>query len=383
MNRELRRKIRRMAGKEPWLAQDGLADELTDINLYLVDEARPVIRPDGVGGLYVEQEFDARSEEQPELWQARGEAAAREFSTHAAGLKGEAADLEQLTVRQLLLEEQSMQELILFRRVLLKYTRRSKGERPLYWIRMPALLGGDVAGVAGSAIWLGEDPKLALLQAIASGVAAITAGAAAAEVKDARLARKRQKDPDKLTREEKAFAHLFKGPDRGEFIVKLVVCGSLCIGALIGGAVFALRSTTEGATAGVMFGLLAVAITLASWVSTYAYTDEVADLIETAERKHKRDRKDARELSGSKVRRTFAEATATAESVKVEFLKVGKAAAHAMKACKFVVLRNNPGVAGHGYAASERRSSRRYPPYEPESTVPSRNGDGNKDESLR
>jgi hypothetical protein len=215
------------------------------------------------------------------------------------------------------------------------------------------LVGGDVAGVAGAALWLGEIPELAVMQAVASGTAALISGFVGSEVKDILDAIRRRKE--KLSEDEKQLSHLFGGPNSGDVIVKLVGGIALVVGLLIAGAVAALRSSTEGGLAGVVFGCLAGAISLASFLSSFAYADQAADLLDAAERDYKRELKASSKLSSNPVRRRYAAAVATAASIRLEFKEL-------VLGLKASILRRNPGVAGHGWPRGVRRQPGAPPP---------------------
>ena len=220
-----------------------------------------------------------------------------------------------------------------------------------YYLRWALILGGDVAGVAGAAILLGETVALGVLQAVASGTAAITSGLLAQEVRDSRLARKREKVPRDLTSDERQFAHLFRGGDSGERIVKWVVVAAALIGVLIAGSIFALRDSTEGSTAAWAFGLLAGAIALASWANVYHYTDEVSDLVDARRADYVRELKRLKRLSKEGEIAAHDAAIAHAASVKAETASRGLAAQKAVEARAGQLLNDHADVAGHGWRA--------------------------------
>lgn len=216
----------------------------------------------------------------------------------------------------------------------------------MYLVRMVLILLGDIAGITGAAVMLGEIPALALLQAVSVGAAGVTSGLLGSEIKDARLSRKRAKTD--LSEQEQGFAHLFRGPDPGERIAKLMVLGGVVLVVLILGGVAALRSSTEGLAAGLIFGCLAAAVALASWVNCYAYADEVADLLDTVSAQFKADVHYLDKLSRGQARVRHAVESATAQSIRDEYQQRGLAAHDQLQAAKNRVLHANPGVAGHG-----------------------------------
>jgi hypothetical protein len=240
-------------------------------------------------------------------------------------------------------------------RTLGPYTRRAHGEKVAYYLRWLLILGGDVAGVAGAAILLGETVALGVLQAVASGTAAITSGLLAQEVKDSRLARKREKVPRDLTNDERRFAHLFRGGDAGERIVKLVVAVALLGGALIAGSIFALRYSTEGSIAAFAFGLLSAAVALASWANVYHYTDEVSDLIEARRAEYVRELRRLGAMTKSREIAHHDAAIAHATSIKTEAASHGLAAQKAVESERARLLNQHADVAGHGWSEERDR----------------------------
>src|SRR5919204_256931 len=248
--------------------------ELLEAQLRDIDAARAIPRPDGIDRFYLEEAVEKKAAEQPPLAAARGEADARPWRVRAAEFEYRTAVMTSYIDGQREVVANARQRFELAARTLGVYTRRASGEKVPYYLRWALILGGDVAGVAGAAILLGETVALGVLQAVASGTAAITGGLLAQEVRDSRLARKREKLPRDLTDDERRFAHLFRGGDGGERIVKWIVAAATLIGVLIAVSIFALRYSTEGSTAAWAFGLLAAAIALASWANVYHYTDE-------------------------------------------------------------------------------------------------------------
>ena len=317
-----------------------------------VDEAATVARPDVVAKFYAEEFFEAKAEQQPLLWTARGEEAARPWLAEAAELEPFAREHDFLIGEARKQVHTSGERYGLTAKALSPYARRAVNAKRGYIVRAGGLVVGDIVGVAGAAIILGEPTWLALLQALASGTAAVTSGVLAHEVKDSRLARKRQKESKKLTREEKRFAHLFRGGDSGERLVKIVVGGGLLIGICIAGSIFALRAVTEGSTAGWAFGLLAAAITLASWANVYAFTDEAADLIDAQRSAFKTAVKELANVRGDSRIARRSRAVANAASIRSEHQQRGEAARREVEAAGKRHLHENPGVAGHGWPAA-------------------------------
>ena len=334
-------------------ADDVLA-EAGAIAMLRVDEAAAVRRPDEVGEFYIEAEYDHRASAQPRLFQAEGERHARTHAANAEGLSERASDQSFVVELQKQVVTDSSQRLMQMRRVLTPYVRRAPKDKAFYMVRMLLILLGDIAGVTGAAIMLGEIPALAVLQAVSVGATGVTSGLLGSEIKDARLARKRVRD--ELSADQQAFAHLFGGADPGEAIAKTVVLGSLLIVVLIFGGVAALRSSTEGLAAGVVFGCMAAAVALASWVNCYAYTDEVADLLEGVRVQFKADVHYLDRLSRGRARSAHVSETVTAQSIRDEYHQRGLAAHDQLHAAKNRALHASPGVAGSPVARPAGRS---------------------------
>jgi hypothetical protein len=331
------------------------AEELDAINVVPLDEAPEFHpRPAMAGTTYPEQMGELRAEEQLKHYRGLGENLARPYR-ETADEHQEAADHERHLIEQHrpVVEKALAKYHTLLDVVGDAYVRRHPRERHWYHIRMVFLLLGDLVGVAGGAIILGEIPWLAVLQAMAAAVAAITSGLLASEIKDSRLARKRKRDPNSLPDEHKSHAHIFQGPDAGECLVKLMVYGSLTIIVLLGIGIFMLRSTTEGADAGVVFGMIAIAVAMGSWVNTYHYTDELADHVEQAEEHAHRTTEHHRNLMAMPARAIVAKALATAKSIEKEYEELAQAAYRRVLATVIAFQASRPAIYGHGWAPGQ------------------------------
>jgi hypothetical protein len=332
-------------------------DDLLEAQLRDIEEAKAIPRPNGIEKFYLEEAVEKKAAEQALLSEARGEADARTWRSKAAGTEHAATVATWCVAAQQGVVAGARDRFELTARTLGAYTRRAPGEKLPYYIRWLLILGGDVAGVAGAAILLGETVALGVLQAVASGMAAITSGLLAQEVRDSRLARKREKLPRDLTSDERRFAHLFRGGDCGERIVKWVVPSGALTGMLIAGSIFALRVSTEGSTAAWAFGLLAAAIALASWANVYHYTDEVSDLIEARRADYTRELKRLRTLSKAKDIADHHAALAQATSIQAEAASRGLAVQKAVEATGGRLLNDYADVAGHGWTDDGLRDS--------------------------
>lgn len=333
--------------------EDGTEDAITraeNISYLPLDTASAVPRPDTIERGWHEPEFENLASEQTPLWQALGEKAARPFTVKAAARQA----ARDAAVRQVQLQtdelEKAKADLDLHNEALAGYTRREPHAKLMYLLRWALLLLSDIAGIAGAAILLGEIPLLALLQAVASAVAAVTSGLAGNDIRDARLARRRARETKDLAAEHQRFAWVFNGADPGERIVKAVVLTALTVVVLIIGGIFALRAGVEGSLGGLVFGCLAGAICLASMLNTYYYADEIADLLDHAYNRYLRASKRLQALAMSSAIALFDAADAEAASIKAEHDHRGNAGHYKVTALMHGVSRANPAVMGHGPA---------------------------------
>jgi len=324
-------------------------EEYSNLSLQQVDEAH---RVDGVTGpaLHVENELDAFGREQEPLWNAEGILQSRPALIVHSGLKVQAETAEHLSRRHRRLVKRAQRRLERTVAALSPFVRRKQGQKAWFMVRTGLLLLGDVAGQAGAQIYYGEIPELALIQALAAGVAVVTAGLVGGEIKDLRMAAKRKIERTNLTKEQESFAHLFDGTDDGKHIVKALVYTGATVGVLISTGIFALRSTIDGPLSGLVYGALAAGIAAASFISSYIVTDEIADAIDTAEKDYERTLKRQTALAASAPLRTALEKIAEDESIRNEHDVRGQAALLTYEGLKHRVLRRNPGVAGHGPA---------------------------------
>jgi hypothetical protein len=331
------------------------AHEITDyaaaadaITLRVVDHAHAQARPDDLGPTYLEAEFDELARELVPLYEQRGQRLARRHEARAARLEVRAMAagdrLTQLaaTLRTATaLESQALT-------VLGHLTRREPHAKFWYVLRWLLLVLGDVAGIAGAAILLGEVIALAVMQALATGIAAVTAGLVGQDLRDLVLARRRQRDIDDLAADELRYAHVFRGPRTRDAVVAVMTGVGVTIALLTAAGIFVLRSGVEGADNGLIFGCLAVAICCASAVNTYVYADEVADLLDRVGLEKRRAMRRHDRAARNRSLRRFAKAMTIAGSIRTEQQLHGAAAAAHMRMLKWRVLRQNPAVVGHG-----------------------------------
>lgn len=317
-----------------------------------VDAAQMAARPASVLTSYVELEYDDLAAEQDALWQAEGTAASRGvasaqrqaqpgFKTARSHQRGQRAVVGQ--ARAAYLDAVTH---------LGPFCHREPGAKKWYLTRWLFLLGGDIAGQAGAALSYGEPYATAIPQALASGMAALTAGMVGAELRNLRATARRQHDADAVPDALTPWPHLFRAPDHGHRLAHIAIGIGALAGLSVAGAIFWLRLIVEGAAAGAVYGLLAVGITLASGINAYFYADEIADHIDAAEARYSRELKRSQQLAVRPELLRHNAARAEAASIRNEHHARGEAATRHLGALKWRVLSNNPGVAGHGIAGS-------------------------------
>ena len=329
-------------------AVDDLVTMTDDISLQRIDEAAAVGRPANVGITHAEREFNALAEEQLVSWPAEAEAAARpaRLSASRVAPAAEAADFVTAEHQKELTRARDARQHAL--ETLLPFVRRPPHDNARYWAGWVVLGLGDTVGVWGAAISLGEIPELAFGQALATGFAAVTAGLVGGEVRALAQAKSRRRDPDELTENERRYRRLFEGVEPEVPVLKIASGVAASVIALVAGSVFALRALTEGAMAGLVFGGLATATMLASFISSFIHADEVADLLDHYEQEHRRAIKGYRKASKAKPLQVSGASTAEADSIEREYGRRALAAANKVEACKQRMLRRNPQVVGHG-----------------------------------
>lgn len=319
-----------------------------------VDHASAQPRPSTIGPTYVDQEFHALGDEQELVWSAEGERTARPSQVRARGLDQATAATAFLLTESETAVRQAHADHQHAARVLTPYVRRESAAKLRYWIAWVILVLGDMTGVWAAAVMHGEVPAIAFGQALASGVAAGCSGLVGAEVKYLRMARDRVRDLESLTDDERRYQRLFGGSDRGVGLVGLVGLVSLAVVLLLASGIFILRASTEGSAAGLMFGLLAAATALGSFLLGYSAADEVADLLAATAKRATQAEKRHLKLAASPVFTAQAKAEATARSLREEHRLRGQAAGKRFESLAWRVQRRHPEVFGHGYPAGEQ-----------------------------
>lgn len=311
------------------------------------------IRPSNATS-YIEREFDLYGKEQLDKHQAEGTAAARSARVQAASLMLP-AELAQTRARDNYKRlQQSETDRDHAQHWLGPFARRAPGAHRLYLVWFCLLMLGDSVGVLGAALMWGEVWILAIGQGLASGAAAVAAGWVGADVRDRRDAHARfqlaaQADlPSDLT---ERYPALFGPVPNERETYGAAVAIAIVIAASLATAIFALRAAVEDSLlAGLVFGGLALATCLASFVNSWTHADRVADLLErydlayrVAEGQHER-------LSQHPAPMTRDGAVQTAESIELEHQLRGAAAEAGVLALAEAVMRRHPEIFGHAIA---------------------------------
>lgn len=326
--------------------------------LQAIDAAMAVERPGTLGQAYVEFEYDELAAEQPALWEAESAAAGRDSVVARDETRFAHREVRRQLKGQRTVVSQARKAYLQTRASLLQFRRREPGAKKWYLIRWAGLLGGDVAGQAGAALSYGEHPVTAIPQAVATGLAALTAGMVGGELRTLRDAERRHREADDLPEHLAPWAHLFGSPDLGRRLAWIAICIGTVAALVIAGGIFWLRALIEGTGGGAVYGLLALGIALASAVNAYFYADEVADQIDAAQEDYGRELARTQKLSTHPELVRHASSRAEAASIRAEHQARGRAAATHLSALKWRVLGNNPGIAGHGTSRGARGGDR-------------------------
>ncbi|PPG90708.1 hypothetical protein C5C00_01660 [Rathayibacter rathayi] len=327
------------------------ADVADGVALQRIDEASAIARPSSIAQTYVEEEYDALSGAQAPSWAASGVAASRVDDVCAKGLEYPAAKAREVSASNEVVLAESRMQLTAARQALAPFVRRKPHAGRWYVGCWFGFIGGDVAGIAGAAIYFGEIPELAIIQAVSVGLAAVSAGSVGSDLRDLRLAARREMDKEDLSPDLRPFSHLFTGVDPGARFVKVAVGIAGGVAAAITIGIFSLRSSIEGPLAGLIYGGFALAVAAGSFLNTWTYSDEVDDLLSSFEQRYEKELRRSARLSSVWVLVQHTEHSRRAESLRSEHAERGKAAVSSYAALKARILRRNPGVVGHGRAA--------------------------------
>jgi len=158
---------------------------------------------------WLADEVTGHRDTQQHLFDAKGQQAARKPAVTAAASKVPAQTAVDRLAAAGAVAAAKQQTAEATRAALTPFVTRPVDGTKVYWLRKGLLLVGDITGITAMSILLGEVTSLALLLAIAVGVAAIIGGLAGGEVKKAKLAAQRAIPADRLPEQLQPWRHLF------------------------------------------------------------------------------------------------------------------------------------------------------------------------------
>lgn len=312
-------------------------------------EATPlVVRPADASRLWVEDEYDELTAEQPALWNALALGAARTVRVSHAGLELRAIELNHAVAGSRDLLDLARTQYAEASTALSSYRRRAVGGKRWSQVAKGIIFVGDLAGFATAAMWLGETTFIALTLAASAAAATVVAGLIGTEYSDQRRRSLRARPGEELPPELAPFAHLFTEGAGGASIMKRVLLLSLVTALMVSVGIGALRATVDEPLVGVIFAGIAFAVAGGSFLVSYAGADEIADLIDRYQHEYEAQEKRHLILAADQVWRDWAERGAEASSIQEAASRQGEAATSHLQALKWRILRNNPSVAGHG-----------------------------------
>jgi hypothetical protein len=328
-----------------------LADEASRIEYHSTDELLGKAQ-ETPGVAWHEPAFDARADQQQHGWLAKGWDKVREPLADAAASK----HLHTVQLRSLAAAEKARDQAYnihaMHEVVLAPYQVRGPHAFTFYLIFMIVLSVGDAVGVASGAITNGELIPLAIIQGLASGGSAYSAGRVGAEVRHLYLAhrRVRQENSATLSPEHRGYEWLLQEPtDAARRIILGLVITSVVIALFIALAIFWLRATVSGDTSiGWIYGGLAAGVAGGSFLNAFLYADEVADKREAA--RHDYHSAEAYLLNLQTRLSSISEherAAATVTATQTEYGHRAAAAADFVNSLKWVPNQRHPELFGH------------------------------------
>lgn len=316
---------------------------------------------------HVENEFNEYADEQFDKHEANGVRESRSAREQAAAVDYRAREAEARVEANKPRLEAAQADRDHAVHWLLPFTHRPAGGHRLYLMWFAVLMLGDAAGVFGASVMWGELIPVATGQALASGAAAVAAGWVGADVRERRDADTRARMattgdlPDDLVGR---YPSLFIEPGHERSTYKLTLVVALVIVICLGSAIFALRTAVEGSTlAGFMFGGLAAATALGSFVNSWRHADAIADLLDRVDQAYRVALGEHERLLADPAPGQRDAALMSAERIETQHLLLASAAKHGVLALLHGVLRRNPQVFGHGVIEGTQeppRMSRAY-----------------------
>ncbi len=334
---------------DPLVIAGEVEETAAKVTLPQAEQTHVLARPEAIGHLWVEDEYDELQVEQRHLWDASATSAARESRIEAARLKLTASEAEALVAANRTVVDGARTRLERTTQVLAPFRRRAGHTKRWYQAGKAGLLCGDIAGFGTAAIWLGELPAIAIALAVSAAVATIAAGLIGVEVRDREQRRQRQQAVHEPSDALQEFPHLFLEPVGGS--LKRVLTVAAGTAGTIGVGIAALRSAVDDPVIGIIFGGISLAVAGGSFLVSYAGADEVADLLDHVEADYDRAIAKHLALSDTPAIQTIAASTAQANSIIEEHRARAEAAERRIRSFKWSILRRNPSHAGHGPAA--------------------------------
>ncbi|HMR86000.1 MAG TPA: hypothetical protein PKC31_00870 [Candidatus Nanoperiomorbaceae bacterium] len=322
----------------------------TDYTADLLAELADVELADTSGATALGHQADELAAEQADLYRAAGTTAARAAVVAAAESQVPAQVAESHVDHAAGMVDAAVRHAVATRSALSRYVQRPPSAKAFYLIVLVVLAGGDMAAAAGAYVLLGEIPALAILLACATGMAAVIGGKAGADAKHNKLARQRQQRSDSLPAEVQPWEHMFRGADAGKKTVRLMAGVSGAIIMALTGSIFALRVSLDGLLAGLAFGLAALAISLGSVINSYIYADDIADIIDAADKAVAKTAWQQSRFARIAAIRQWRGSLATAASHRDENAALGHGAAHRVQAARYSVLVRTPDLRGESSA---------------------------------
>lgn len=303
--------------------------------------AGPVLRPRGID-FDVVHEHDELATEQIRVWKATGTKAASSAYASAATaspLASGVRDVLDVALRRIHTTEAAWSEAVTRAQGFLPLT---TAETRRYWATFVLLVSGDICGVTGAGIMLGEQPWVALLQAIGSGTAAVTSGLVAAELRKRQMAHLFGVDrPATVEDGPVPFTVFGLDPDDLVFRVAVALVASITV------AVLAMRSV-QGPAAALGFALLAFVTCGGSFINSWVHARPAAEILAGFRQSHEDAVATYLALAGHDAVSREAAALSEAGSIEAEHAARGEAARHQVLARLWKLMRKNPGVFGHG-----------------------------------
>lgn len=333
---------------------DTTDDMLDEAGVWYVqpqDDVRAVAMPATLAPdrTWIDQYYGHHHAAQPELYGANGDLASRALKSKAAGCNVEATVAKKLIENAERKLDVATDNHLHAEEHLRHHARRSKGATILYYGGMAIMGLGDLGGIAQPQVTYGEEPLLAIVQGASASVGMVMSGWTARALKDHHAAVKRVEDLDDLKgTEREKYASRFRDPgslQRSALAVSAVIFAAAPL------AVGLLRDSVDGGLWGIAFALFAIIACAGSFVGTYFYTDDIADLLDDYSKQHRKAVKAMKSLSNSKAIKAEASALSEAASIENEATKRGRGAQHHMLALGAKVKSNNGHAFGMGEAA--------------------------------